>query len=312
MKHINIEVIETREQIRDLVNDLFSCTAPSSPNSPILYIDLEGINLCREGTVSILTLLVHQNNLSQRIYLIDVYTLGAKAFTTVGAQDKTLKDILQDDQWPKIFFDVRNDSDALFAHFGVALDGVEDVQLMESAARKTTSSRRLLNGLSKCVESRIVGNGLVGWKMAKQKGERLFKPEHGGSSNVFNTRPISDDIIQYCAGDVQYLPKLRNCFSARDNTKRELVKRETKARVAASQQPDYQPYGQQKALAPWDQQQNAILDRLNYASHRDNLNDPFDTYDNWSDTYDDPWDDCGPTSSRDCIPDSDYHFYYDD
>ena len=100
-----------------------------------------------------------------------------------------MKDILQDDKIPKVFFDVRNDSEALFAHFGVALQGVEDVQLMESATRRTTGSRKFLSGLAKCVEKNLLtshGFDLASWKAAKVKGERLFKAEHGGSYVVFN------------------------------------------------------------------------------------------------------------------------------
>ena len=120
-----------------------------------------------------------------------------KRFNTAGVKQKTLKDILQDDKIPKVFFDVRNDSDALFAHFGVALQGVEDVQLMESATRRTTGSRKFLSGLAKCVEKNVLislhGIDLVSWKAAKEKGERLFKAEHGGSYEVFNQRPLPEE-----------------------------------------------------------------------------------------------------------------------
>jgi exonuclease 3'-5' domain-containing protein 1 len=92
-----------------------------------MYIDLEGVDLCREGSLSILTLLIDTGIPTIRVCLIDVYSLGAQAFDTTGIKAKTLKDILEDEKIPKVFFDVRNDSDALFTHFGVALQGVEDV-----------------------------------------------------------------------------------------------------------------------------------------------------------------------------------------
>jgi exonuclease 3'-5' domain-containing protein 1 len=87
---------------------------------------------------------------------------------------------------------------------------------MESAARKTTASRKFLNGLAKCIESNTpISFGhreLASWKLAKEKGERLFKADSGGSYDVFNQRPIPEDILSYCVGDVQYLPKLRDKF----------------------------------------------------------------------------------------------------
>ena len=130
MKDIKTEIINTMEQVGDLIEWLILRHTP-----PTMYIDLEGVNLCREGSISILTLLIDTGTPTVSVYLIDVHTLGAQAFNTAGVEGKTLRDILQDEKIPKVFFDVRNDSDALFAHFGVALQGIEDVQLMESATR---------------------------------------------------------------------------------------------------------------------------------------------------------------------------------
>ncbi|CAN9149576.1 unnamed protein product [Alternaria alternata] len=88
---------------------------------PVIYIDLEGSNLCREGSVSILTLLVDLETSLKLAYLIDVHTLGEGAFNTAGVGKTTLKEVLQDEEIFKVFFDVRNDSDALFPHYGIAL-----------------------------------------------------------------------------------------------------------------------------------------------------------------------------------------------
>jgi len=89
-----------------------------------------------------------------------------------------------------------------FAHFGVALQGAEDVQLMESATRRTTSFRKYLNGLAKCIEQGVLyGSDLTSWKLATEKGGRLFKPEYGGSYKIFEQRAIPNEIISYC-GDI--------------------------------------------------------------------------------------------------------------
>ena len=125
MENIKVYVIDTTKQIGDLVDQLVFYDTPPVPSSPIIYIDLKGVDLCREGTISILTLLV--NTGVPKVYLVDVHVLGAQAFNTTGVEKKTLKDILQDESILNVFYDVRNDSDALFAHFGVALRGVEDV-----------------------------------------------------------------------------------------------------------------------------------------------------------------------------------------
>jgi exonuclease 3'-5' domain-containing protein 1 len=134
MKNVTeTEIINSTEQISTPVDCLVRHA--HHQDSPTMYIDLEGVALCREGSLSILTLLIYMAT-NRRVYLIDVRTPGAQAFNTAGVELKTLKDILQDKKIPKVFFNVRNDSHALFAHFGVALQGVEDVQLMESATRK--------------------------------------------------------------------------------------------------------------------------------------------------------------------------------
>ncbi|KAI1747193.1 ribonuclease H-like domain-containing protein [Xylaria castorea] len=262
MKDIKTEIINTTKQIGDLVDWLTLRHASPEPDKPTIYIDLEGVKLSREGSISILTLLIDTGTPTMRVCLIDVYSLGSQAFNTTGIKSKTLKDILQDEKIPKVFFDVRSDSDALFAHFSVALRGVEDVQLMESATRTSTGPRKFLNGLAKCIENDVLydGGDVTSWKLAKEKGERLFKAEHGGSYEIFNRRPIPDDIISYCVGDVQYLPTLWRRFRLKTNSWRDLVNDETKKRVAASQKQVLQPNHPQRTLSPWSEDQNRTLD----------------------------------------------------
>lgn len=145
-----------------------------------MFIDLEGIKLSRHGSLSILSLYEASHNV---VYLIDVHTMGEKAFTTGSV---TLEDILQAPNVPKVIFDVRNDSDALFKHFGVDLAGVRDLQLMELAQRR--GSKRLVSGLANCVErdSGLSTTAITEWKLRKDSGRRLFAPELGGGNKVFN------------------------------------------------------------------------------------------------------------------------------
>jgi len=44
-----------------------------------------------------------------------------------GKDEKTLKDIFDSATTPKIFFDVCNDWGALFAHFSIALQSIQDI-----------------------------------------------------------------------------------------------------------------------------------------------------------------------------------------
>ena len=59
--------------------------------------------------------------LCDRAYLIDAHVLKGDVFTTAGTTGQTLRDVLESATIPKVFFDVRNDSDALLSHFGVKL-----------------------------------------------------------------------------------------------------------------------------------------------------------------------------------------------
>ncbi|ORY03126.1 hypothetical protein BCR34DRAFT_617855 [Clohesyomyces aquaticus] len=313
MENIKTAVLNTTDEICALVDRLVLLHQQPNLPSPIMYIDLEGVALSRSGTLSIFTLLTDRGTPNREVCLIDVHTLGAQAFEAAGENGKTLKDILQDENIPKVFFDVRNDSDALFAHFGVALKGVEDVPLMESATRETTVSRKFVTSLSKCIEKNVVmsPSAKASWQLAKTRGERMFRRELGGSYEVFNQRPIPKDIISYCAGDVQYLPELRQRFWGSSHKWLDLVSEGSKQRVAKSQQPDYQPHGRDRAIAPWSKEQHTLLDQRHYVPpipsyFNDYLDDPFD-YD--QDGY---WYDDSPTSCRDIISDCDMHLYYSD
>ncbi|KAI1436675.1 ribonuclease H-like domain-containing protein [Xylaria sp. CBS 124048] len=218
---------------------------------PDLYIDLEGIKLSRYGSISIVTVYVQSK---RHVYLVDVHTLGAAAFDTAAADGTTLRTILQSPHIVKAFFDVRNDSDALHAHFGIKLQGIEDVQLMENASR-SAGRRRYLHGLERCIESDSGASQpeKQAWKAAKLKGQKIFDPSKGGSYKAFNIRPMNADLETYCVNDVVFLPVLRKEYLARlDHTWRFKVAREATNRVIESQSPGYDPHGASKSLGPWE------------------------------------------------------------
>jgi hypothetical protein len=93
IRDIKTEIINTTKQIGDLVGWLILRHSPPELYQPTMYIDLEGVNLCREGSLSILTLLIDIGIPTIRVYLIDIYSLGSQAFNTTSIKGKTLKDI---------------------------------------------------------------------------------------------------------------------------------------------------------------------------------------------------------------------------
>lgn len=238
------EFVDTEAKIASLVGKLQNL--PTKP--PSLYIDLEGVNLSRHGSISILQIHVLPH---QETYLVDIHSLKEKAFQTASNKGQTLLGILESPHIPKVFFDVRNDSDALFSHFRVNLAGVIDLQLMELATRYFP--RRYVSGLAKCIErdASLTAYEIRCCNASKEKGLKLFAPERGGSYDVFNIRPLSDDIKEYCVQDVQFLPKLWVQYQHKMSSSwAEKVTTETKNRVMLSQTATYDGRGKWKARAP--------------------------------------------------------------
>ncbi|ORY10439.1 ribonuclease H-like domain-containing protein [Clohesyomyces aquaticus] len=247
-RQANIEdtngLVDTPEAVAALVDAI--ANLPTHP--PSLYIDLEGIDLSRHGTISILQLFVLPHS---RTYLIDIHNLRSAAFLTPSPKGHTLKGILESAVVPKAFFDVRNDSDALYSLFNIDLAGICDIQLMELATR--TASKRCVNGLARCMErnlSMTFAERQV-WVDTKEAGRKLFAPERGGSYEVFNVRPMPDAIRKYCMQDVQYLPRLWQLyFSKMSAAWVASVEQEGRERVKLSQSSNFNGKGRHMALGP--------------------------------------------------------------
>ncbi|KAK4983379.1 hypothetical protein LTR66_008847 [Elasticomyces elasticus] len=218
--------------------------------APTLYLDIEGTKTSRHGTISIIELLIQG---SSHVYLIDILTLGATAFTTPDRIGRTFGTILQSATLTKAFFNVRNDSDALFALHGIKLQGIVDIQLLELAARPG-NNKCYLKGLAKCIELHCPMSRLerADWVVTKIAGKRLFHPESGGSYTVFDERPLRSEIVKYCVQDVARLPDLWRVFEAGVSREwRSRVVDATRARVAEAQSQGYVPNGPHKCFGPW-------------------------------------------------------------
>jgi exonuclease 3'-5' domain-containing protein 1 len=248
---------------------------------PSLYIDLEGAKLSRNGTVSLLTLYVVPQD---TVYIIDIHNLGTTAFSTPATSTTiitpvvattltksaesvseakpeealTLKALLESSTIPKVFFDVRNDSDALFAHFNVRLSYIHDLQLMELATT-TRSSRDYLIGLSACITYNahrlsLTPTQVYAWNATKDGGCQLFAPEHGGSYDVFDERPLKPLIQEYCVQDVVHMPELRKLYEERmkkGSFWHVMAREGAEKRVSERQEEGYRSEGQHKRYGCW-------------------------------------------------------------
>jgi exonuclease 3'-5' domain-containing protein 1 len=236
-------IVDTVELVRDLVAQIESVV-----QKPLIFIDLEGVNLSRDGVIAIMQILVPPNPV---VHLIDIYTLGKEAFDTSGPGAQTLRGILESRDYPKVFFDVRNDSDAMYSHYQISLGGVIDLQLLEFASR--SQKGRFIKGLAKCISE----DGSLGWtayqkwQRTKDEGQRLFAPEKGGNYGVFLERPLSAALREYCVQDVLVMPKLLTVYGGRVPSHLAMrINAETLARVVLSQSANFNGKGRHMAIGP--------------------------------------------------------------
>ncbi|OAF56039.1 hypothetical protein VC83_07404 [Pseudogymnoascus destructans] len=159
---------------------------------------------------------------------------------------------------PKVVFDIRNDSEALFSPFQISVNGIKDLQLMELATRK--GSQTFVSSLAKCIEKAspmsIVAE--AEWRLAKERSLRLFDPKKRGRYEVFDKRPL--EIVQYCQQDVAVLPALYGVYNTtlRQTGQalwRVRIRGETENRIKLSQSPRYNGNLESAAAQGWDDQQ---------------------------------------------------------
>jgi exonuclease 3'-5' domain-containing protein 1 len=268
--HANMEaqMIDSPSALKTFIDDLPDCKG----SEPSLYVDLEGNNLSRKGTLSLITILVEPRH---TFHLVDVTGLGKQAFQIAGSDQQTLRSILESQEILKVFFDIRNDSDALFGLFGIRVGGIEDVQLMELASR--SFPKRYINGLAKCIErdSTLSFSEKREWKASKERGHKLFDPNLGGGYAVFDERPLSTEIEKYCVQDVLHMPALRELYRAKlcDAWWRK-IETETAARIELSQGRSFNGQGMHMAKGPaswqdWRPSAAEMRSRILLISRRD-------------------------------------------
>jgi exonuclease 3'-5' domain-containing protein 1 len=234
---MEVEMIDKAEALKAFIDSIGA--------DAILYVDLEGNNLSRHGTLSLITILVEPRH---TVHLVDVTTLGKEAFSVTGTSGQTLQQILESSKIIKVFYDIRNDSDALFSLFGVRVAGIEDLQLMELGGR--SGSKRLIKGLAKAIEqdARLSAADSKAWKEVKDAGRKLFAPELGGSFEVFDQRPLSAEVLKYSVQDVLYMPALRkNYLDQLTLVWKAKVEEEVIERIALSQSATFNGKGRHMA-----------------------------------------------------------------
>lgn len=200
-----IKFVDNVDELKETLTSISGL--PLSKKVPTLYVDIEGNDLCRFGTISLIQIHVPA---IPATFIVDVCVLGKQTFTTEitkapavestdDASPITLKSILEGTSIIKCFYDLRSDADALYNIYGIDMDGCQDLQIMENATRR--GSKRLLNGLARSITNyaELDKDALQAWTEAKKRGKALFSPEIGGGYDVFDKRPLAPDLLDYCA-----------------------------------------------------------------------------------------------------------------
>lgn len=223
--------IDTEEKLIAFLPTLLKLK-DSTPEAPELSCDSEGCRLGRYGSLTIFQMRVRS---MKHTYVFDVLALGGRAmFEMKGDHGQSLKSVLEFEQ-TKVFWDVRQDSDAMFHHFSIRLGGVVDAQLMELASRRTPDRNKLsslFTAVSVDWKAWMVGDDFWDWKRSFREAKDYFNESN---YECFNVRPLTHQALEYSAGDVDCIEKLYDIYLPRMNEKFwTFVRRETQARIDLS------------------------------------------------------------------------------
>lgn len=150
-------MVDSNEGVVGLLSTLAKNIDLASSNSrdPALAIDIDGQNLGRDGTISLIQILIIEKH---QVFLIDVATLGAAAFSNTAATAQstlTLKSFFEANNVPKLLWDCRGDNDALYSLYGITMDCVFDVQLMDLATREELGERKTIKSFKHAAPQRL-------------------------------------------------------------------------------------------------------------------------------------------------------------
>jgi exonuclease 3'-5' domain-containing protein 1 len=252
-------LVDTEDQLRyclqalcsdlGVVNEMDLATPfglnPLPERERILACDFEGLRLSRAGE-----LCVGQFATTCHTFVIDFVLLGRAAVdTTVGGI--SLKMILQSPAVPKLMFDPRCDSDAIFHQFGVLLNGVICLQILDIAVRRSQSQFVEYNrGLNAMLATyRVDGIDNVEMNRIKEEGKAMFN----ANIELWKIRPLPDLLVRYSELDVESLFPLYRSFLSNISGYSYWIKKvleQSQKRVSVCHDPKFLPSLSSHRFAP--------------------------------------------------------------
>jgi exonuclease 3'-5' domain-containing protein 1 len=155
--------IDTNEAVEYTCSNLF--------RKKQVAIDLEGVDLGRTGTISVITIATNENE----IFIFDITTLGEEAFKS------GLRRLLEDSRVKKIFYDLRKDCEALFQLYNIKVYGAQDCQIAYMMMPENRS-RKYLFGLKNALtySAAYLPPLPDNYESLKAEGVKYFDPRQGG------------------------------------------------------------------------------------------------------------------------------------
>jgi len=185
---------------------------------------LQNQPVSQQGCILILTILVKPR---KQFFLVDMEHMDASNFEIPSRWNRpSLKDILENEEIPKVFYNVSTASQTLYAHYKVSLRGVQDIQVMEELFCMSYLGNNHDYTLAGCLKEEGILFGTTpkkGNKTRENIDPVTSKTESSQSDGSQSEDSRSTDstsnqttlslLHQYCVDEVQYLPALWNRYT---------------------------------------------------------------------------------------------------
>lgn len=228
--------VNTRAMVKSMLDAL-----PTFPSVvPLLSIDLEGLNLGKQGSRTYLMQIYDSH--SEHLYIVDLLHTGLRTFDFPASNGKTtLRTIMQSTKVPKLFCDVRADSRALFKKCRIRFAGIKDVQNIEIASRRDPMRRQRRAGLSALIHRHadLSDEEMDQAREYKESGRRICQQ---WGYVQFSVRPLRGDLAVYAGNDVLYLPRIYSkLISEMSQERLSSADMETEKSIRWTHNPEYDP-----------------------------------------------------------------------
>lgn len=173
---------------------------------PVIGVDLEGMALSRFGPLCLVQLCLGED--PSTVFVVDVHVLGRLAFDLCTPDGWSLRSVFASPKIVKVWFDPRNDTDALYHQFGVTVDRCFCLQLAEVAYRRSRNiSVHFVLSLPKTLsiyhihsqEQKVFAEAI------ENTAKSIYRPESGGHYAAFQARPLHPSLLIYAAHDAHDL-----------------------------------------------------------------------------------------------------------